>query len=1298
MKKQLLLLIFALFSFVNSAIYAQQPGCGSTFTDPAGATANYANNSDYTVTICPTNPGDVVTVTFTSFNTEANWDALYVFNGTTISAPQVASSNLAANVPGGLPGGFWGTAIPGPFTSTDASGCLTFRFRSDGSVNMAGWVANVTCSAAPTCATPTTLTATNITTNSAVLGWTNSGVATSWEIIVVPCGSSAPTAATTGSIQTTSNPHVLTGLNSGICYNAYVRGICSSTDVSTWSSVATFTTLASCPTPTMLNVGEITTTSAMLAWSNPGGASSWEVLTLTCGSTAPTTASVGTITSVMPYQASGLTSATCYSFYIRANCSPTENSTWVGPFNFTTFTAPPVCGGTFTDNGGSNANYGNNTDSTVTICPENAGEVVTVNFSSFSTETNWDALYVFDGNSIASPQISSLNPAANVPGGLAGGFWGTTIPGPFTSTSVDGCLTFRFRSDVTINMGGWVANIECGQTPTCLSPTALFTSASTSNSLTIGWTENSGATSWEIITLPCGSAPDAMSTGIITSSNPYTITGLNSGTCYVSFVRAICSSTDVSNWSSSNTGINTNFTTPANDECLNAIVVPVNYNSCSQITAGILSGSTASVPALPATCAGTANDDVWFMFVATNTKIISSVRNIVGSTQNLNQALYSGDCGNLVLVNCNASITTAIINNGLTIGETYYLRVFSNLNTPQTVTFNLCVSTQPNCEEAESICGVNNYVNTTGISSMGTIGCLATTPNPTYFSIKIAASGSVNLLLTQTSMNSTFPNLDVDYVAWGPFSSQSDACTAISGGAANLTGMSTGCSYSGAPTEHFNIANAIAGQYYIILITNFSNQAGFINIVAESTSTGSIDCSGIRLNAFIDTNGNGTQESGEQNFPLGQFHYEVNNDSTIHNITSPSGTYTIYDASVTNSYDLSYSIDSNYTAMYSTTANFTNVAVTSGSMTTYNFPITITQTYNDLAVVIVPENAPRAGTTYKNKIIYTNHGNQTLVNGTLTFNNNAGTTITTISQSGTTSTTNGFTYDFTNLLPFESRMITVTMSVPPIPTVFIGQLLTNSVSINPPSGDVVSANNSSVSSQIIIGAYDPNDKTESHGDKILFSSFAPNDYLYYTIRFENSGTAAALNIVVNDVLDSQLDENTLIMIGASHSYTLDRLSNNLSWNFENIQLPVSVADTDIGKGYITFKIKLKPGFGVGDVIPNTASIYFDSNPAIVTNTFNTEFVAALGNESFTVENILLFPNPTSNSFQINIHNTNENLESIVVYDVLGKNVKTVVNIAASQTSVDVSNLAKGVYLVEVTTKNKLKLIKKLVIQ
>ena len=126
MKKHLLLsVLIVLFTSIFSA-QAQTPVCGDVFMDP-GQSSNYANNTDYTVTIYPTNPGDKVTVTFTSFNTEATYDGLYIFDGNSINAPQIASANAAANIPGGLAGAYWGTAIPGPFTSTSSDGSLTFH-------------------------------------------------------------------------------------------------------------------------------------------------------------------------------------------------------------------------------------------------------------------------------------------------------------------------------------------------------------------------------------------------------------------------------------------------------------------------------------------------------------------------------------------------------------------------------------------------------------------------------------------------------------------------------------------------------------------------------------------------------------------------------------------------------------------------------------------------------------------------------------------------------------------------------------------------------------------------------------------------------------------------------------------------------------------------------------------------------------------------------------------------------------------------------------------------------------------
>ena len=124
---------------------AVQPVCGSTFIDVCDISGDYLSNSDFTYYFCPDTFGQKITVTFTSFNVEAQFDALYVYNGFGDTSPQIMSSNAAGSLLN-LPGGYWGTTIPGPFTSTSADGCLTFRFVSDNDTNFAGWTANVTCS------------------------------------------------------------------------------------------------------------------------------------------------------------------------------------------------------------------------------------------------------------------------------------------------------------------------------------------------------------------------------------------------------------------------------------------------------------------------------------------------------------------------------------------------------------------------------------------------------------------------------------------------------------------------------------------------------------------------------------------------------------------------------------------------------------------------------------------------------------------------------------------------------------------------------------------------------------------------------------------------------------------------------------------------------------------------------------------------------------------------------------------------------------------------------------------------
>ena len=105
--------------------------CSGIFYDSGGPNSSYGNNLNYTMTFYPGTEGAMVSVNFTQFNTESGYDYLYIYNGTSTSAPQI--------------GQYDGTTSPGTVMATNEAGALTFKFTSDSGVNAAGWVATVSC-------------------------------------------------------------------------------------------------------------------------------------------------------------------------------------------------------------------------------------------------------------------------------------------------------------------------------------------------------------------------------------------------------------------------------------------------------------------------------------------------------------------------------------------------------------------------------------------------------------------------------------------------------------------------------------------------------------------------------------------------------------------------------------------------------------------------------------------------------------------------------------------------------------------------------------------------------------------------------------------------------------------------------------------------------------------------------------------------------------------------------------------------------------------------------------------------
>ncbi len=137
-----------------------------------------------------------------------------------------------------------------------------------------------------------------------------------------------------------------------------------------------------------------------------------------------------------------------------------------------------------------------------------------------------------------------------------------------------------------------------------------------------------------------------------------------------------------------------------------------------------------------------------------------------------------------------------------------------------------------------------------------------------------------------------------------------------------------------------------------------------------------------------------------------------------------------------------------------------------------------------------------------------------------------------------------------------------------------------------------------------------NDKSEIHNGKITTSQIAIGEFLEYTIRFQNTGTDTASNVLIKDTLDDKLDWSTFRMIATSHNFQLT--INDLykcNWTFSNIKLVDSNRNVPMSRGFLTFIIKPKSSLVVGDTIKNFASIYFDNEQPIHTNTEKTAVVS-----------------------------------------------------------------------------------------
>ncbi|WP_165569186.1 MULTISPECIES: T9SS type B sorting domain-containing protein [Mesoflavibacter] len=602
-----------------------------------------------------------------------------------------------------------------------------------------------------------------------------------------------------------------------------------------------------CVAPSNITIAGITHDSADISWTPSGSESQWNYVVQPAGTGVPTS---GTTVGTTTLTESGLSPLTDYEVYVQAICGA-NTSVWAGPISFST-TAQTNFVLDCTNGGPQNLVYcyENNDTNVFTFTSSDGTTPLNITFNAGQVEQNWDELIVLDSDG-----ITDLNAAT--PYGNNGDVSGITYQ------STGSSISFQVQSDGSVNcQGNGYTSIDVTVScATCINPTATFAIVDDCANgdqflVDVNITSLGDATSLSVQDNQGNSPVSVSTTGSVTPLfGPYpfntdiifTISNEQDGNCVIT-----------------SQAISLAGCPPDNDNPCDATTAVVNDAFlCEVSTPGTLLEATSSGVPNPS-CGGDPDDDVWYQFTATSDFHLISLANVQGSnTGDIDFALYEGACDALVEIDCTSGFALlSSITPQLVVGNTYFIRIFSGSSNSETTTFDLCITpyeapTNVTCDATENLCpgGDDLYTfNTVGVEpGLGQIDCLFTSPNPTFSVLEIGTSGTIEVQMVQNTAfdaagNPIGDELDVDFALWGPYAPGDDYCS----GGDYPSDPVTACSYSAAPVESFTINNAIAGEIYIVMITNFEKEPGVIQITQTNLDPNNPDPNAGTLSADID--------------------------------------------------------------------------------------------------------------------------------------------------------------------------------------------------------------------------------------------------------------------------------------------------------------------------------------------------------------------------------------------------------------------------------------------------------------
>lgn len=251
--------------------------------------------------------------------------------------------------------------------------------------------------------------------------------------------------------------------------------------------------------------------------------------------------------------------------------------------------------------------------------------------------------------------------------------------------------------------------------------------------------------------------------------------------------------------------------------------------------------------------------------------------------------------------------------------------------------------------------------------------------------------------------------------------------------------------------------------------------------------------------------------------------------------------------------------------------------------------------------------------------------------------------------------------------------------------------------ITPYAGDCDTTNNHYIIIDSLYDSHDPNEKDVSPAGNLSDD----DTLLTYNIRFQNTGNDTAWFITVKDTLSPYLDPASVRTIATSPPYTSFTLSGPgiLTWVFNPAYLPDSLANAGGSVGFINFQVNTKKNLPLGAIINNSASIYFDYNTPVVTNTTSSTISNVLSVQQVAASKVSVnaFPNPFSNETDIMVTGVTGGYD-FELYDVTGRLLRRIPSVPTNPLQLSRDGLAAGVYLYGIKTEGTSLAFGKLVVQ